>query len=272
MALRKLKNLMGCRQVLRHNILYNGRSVPLRDIRCLGEVPGKDVFRVKKVMTWNIQELFWYLSPGKLDNVLNYLLASDCDVICLQEVFESNSLERIINDVELRKKFPFFATGDLRSKYILGEGSGLLVLSVYPIRLSRFVPLAGMEFPDSFASKGILYFAVGGCNFATTHLQSENQKLAGYQLLYLLYHSPFGRDFILLGDLNHEQAERVLRVSRTNTFITHESNRILDYILPLGDRKVRVHRDSIDLTNCSDHYPLIGVFEDGEKKKKKKTS
>jgi len=84
MALRKLKNLMGCRQVLRHNILYNGRSVPLRDIRCLGEVPGKDVFRVKKVMTWNIQELFWYLSPGKLDNVLNYLLASDCDVICLQ--------------------------------------------------------------------------------------------------------------------------------------------------------------------------------------------
>ena len=268
MALRKLKNLMGCRQVLRHNILYNGRSVPLRDIRCLGEVPGKDVFRVKKVMTWNIQELFWYLSPGKLDNVLNYLLASDCDVICLQEVFESNSLERIINDVGLRKKFPFFATGDLRSKYILGEGSGLLVLSVYPIRLSRFVPLAGMEFPDSFASKGILYFAVGGCNFATTHLQSENQKLAGYQLLYLLYHSPFGRDFILLGDLNHEQAERVLRVSRTNTFITHESNRILDYILPLGDRKVRVHRDSIDLTNCSDHYPLIGVFEDGEKKKK----
>ena len=49
----------------------------------------------------------------------------------------------------------------MKSKYLFGENSGLLVLSNQPIQYVKFEPLLPYEFPDSFASKGILYFSVG---------------------------------------------------------------------------------------------------------------
>ena len=91
---------------------------------------------------------------------MEYIKKSDCDVICLQEVFEISSLERILYNKEILKKYPFSITGCMKSKYLFGENSGLLVLSNQPIQYVKFEPLLPYEFPDSFASKGILYFSV----------------------------------------------------------------------------------------------------------------
>jgi len=264
MALVKLKNIICCNQTLRHYCIYDHNNVPIHGLQCLKDKAEPRGFPLNKIMTWNIQELFWYVAPGKLSNVLDYLRQCECGLVCLQEVFESSSLESIIYDVNIRLKYPFFLTGDMRNRYVFGENSGLLVLSAYPITLVKFIPLSGCEFPDSLASKGILFFSVGNKNFATAHLQSGNQRIAGYQLKHILMQSPFGRDFTLLGDLNHVSAEAVLKVDKTNNLVTHESNRILDYILPLGDDRISVSRDTINLNNTTDHYPLIGVYQSEE--------
>jgi len=261
MAFTKFRNIVCCDQTLRHYCIFNHKHIPVYNLEHLDSETSSCHFPLGSIMTWNVQELFWYQSPGKLDNVVEYLRNAPCDLICLQEVFEHNSLDRIIYDARIRRKYPFFLTGDMRNKYLIGESSGLLVLSSYPLTLVKFAPLVGCEFPDSFASKGVLYFSVGSRNFATTHLQSENQRIAGYQLQYILLESPFGRDFTLLGDLNHETADKVVNVARNNSLITHESNRILDYILPLSGAKFRIKRDTINLHNTTDHYPLIGEYE-----------
>ena len=103
MALRKVYNILCCNQTLKKVYLHNGisRSIfnPL-NVTLLNR-------KIKKILSWNIQELFWYSNSAKLNNILEYIKKSDCDVICLQEVFEISSLERILYNKEILKKYPF---------------------------------------------------------------------------------------------------------------------------------------------------------------------
>jgi endonuclease/exonuclease/phosphatase family metal-dependent hydrolase len=261
MALRKVYNILCCNQTLKKVYLHNGipRSIfnPL-NVTLLNR-------KIKKILSWNIQELFWYSNSAKLNNILEYIKKSDCDVICLQEVFEISSLERILYNKEILQKYPFSITGCMKSKYLFGENSGLLVLSNQPIQYVKFEPLLPYEFPDSFASKGILYFSVGDKNFAATHLQSGNEVISAQQMRVAQDSSPFGTNFILLGDLNHHSADVYLRCNKNNYTITHDSNRILDYILPMCDSycNIDIVVDDI-LEDTSDHWPLICVFSDIE--------
>ena len=254
MALRKVYNILCCNQTLRKVYLHNGipRSIfnPL-NVTLLNR-------KIKKMMSWNIQELFWYSNSAKLNNILEYIKKSDCDVICLQEVFEISSLERILYDKDIIQKYPFSITGNMKSKYIFGENSGLLVLSTQPIRYIKFEPLMPYEFPDSFASKGIIYFCIGACNFAVTHLNAFNEPLAAQQLRLVRDSSPFGLNFILLGDLNHSNADLCLQCKKNN-YHTTSDNQILDYILPMNPNycNMKVVVDTICLQGVSDHWPLI---------------
>ena len=258
MAFRKIYNLLCSNQTFHKTYLHNGipRYIQNPLNVTLLERP------IKKIMSWNIQELFWYSNPKKLNNVIEYLKQSDCDVVCLQEVFEISSLEKILYNKDILKKYPFSITGCMKSKYLFGENSGLLVLANQPIKYVKFEPLFPFEFPDSFASKGILYFMVGNRNFASTHLQSENELIAAQQMRLAQDSSPFGSNFILLGDLNHSNADIYLRCEKNNYCRTHDSNRILDYILPMNQqyRDIDVIVDNICLTGVSDHWPLIATF------------
>lgn len=260
MAFRKIYNLLCGNQTIHKTYLHNGIA------RALLNPLNVTLLKrpIKKIMSWNIQELFLYSNPRKLNNILEYLKNSDCDVICLQEVFEISSLERILYNKEILKKYPFSITGCMRSKYIFGENSGLLVLSNQPIQYVKFEPLLPYEFPDSFASKGVLYFIVGDKNFATTHLQSDNELIAAQQMRIAQDSSPFGSDFILLGDLNHGTADRYLRCEKNNYSRTSDDNTIIDYILPMNPSycNMNVVVDNISIKNMSDHWPLIGTFKD----------
>jgi len=258
MAFRKLHNIMCCNQTLHKVYLHNGiaRYIlnPL-NVTLLNR-------KIKKIMSWNVQELFLYSTPTKLNNIIEYIKNSDCDVICLQEVFEISSLERILYNKDIFKKYPFSITGCMKNKHILGENSGLLVLSNQPIRYVKFESLLPSEFPDVFASKGILYFSIGNKNFASTHLQSCNELISAQQMRLAQDSSPFGDNFILLGDLNHRSADVYLRCQKNNDVKTHDSNRVLDYILPMNPYycNMEVIVDNT-LQNASDHSPLICTFK-----------
>ena len=64
---------------------------------------------IRKVTTWNVQELWWYCYKGnKIQNIINYINNCDSDVICLQEVFEPKSFWLIVNNDVIFKKYPYF--------------------------------------------------------------------------------------------------------------------------------------------------------------------
>ena len=122
---------------------------------------------------------------------------------------------------------------------------------------------------ESAAAQDAILFPVAGSStskvlpdFASTHLQSENELIAAQQMRLAQDSSPFGSDFILLGDLNHTNADIYLRCKKNNYCRTHDSNRILDYILPMNEKycDINVEIDNIYLEGVSDHYPLIATF------------
>ena len=228
--------------------------------------------KIKKITTWNIQELWWFCyNNKKINNIIQYLENCDSDVICLQEVFEEKSLWKIVNSSKIIEKYPYYLTGNMCKRFIIGENSGLLVLSKYPILFKQFTPFNKSKCPDFYASKGALYFTICDFNFITTHLQSSCPDLAYKQLDYIVQNSPFSlsENTILLGDLNVENPFVPLDVRCNNIIRTHDSNMILDHIIPLKscrrgninvDVSVDVSVDDIDLTNISDHYPVHAVL------------
>ena len=279
MAALKLYNLLCCSQTISKIYLHNGipryMSNPLNvSLRNGGKGGNKknrgneQNKRINKIMTWNIQELFWYSNKSKMERIAQYIKQSDCDVVCLQEVFEISSLERLLYDKDIIQKYPFSITGNMKNKYLFGENSGLFVLSNQPIRFIKYVPLIPCEIPDSFASKGIIYFKIGLHKFAVTHLQAFNEHLAEQQLRLVRDSSPFGLDFILLGDLNHSSAHTCLRCKKNNYEITcPDSNKILDYILFLDpdrdfDMNITVGNIDIDCKSerMSDQRPVSAEF------------
>ena len=67
---------------------------------------------------------------------------------------------------------PYYLIGINDKKYIIGEDSGLLVLSKYKIQFK--VKLDELLMPDKLANKSIIYFTIGRLNMMTTHLQSNS--------------------------------------------------------------------------------------------------
>ena len=217
---------------------------------------------IKKFTSWNVQELWWYCYKGnKLQNIINYISNCDSDVICLQEVFEPTSIWKIVNNHSIFKKYPYYLTGNMHNRFILGENSGLLVLSKKPITFHQFTPFFKSSCPDFYASKGALYFSVGDYNFITTHLQSSNTYLAISQLEFILRKSPFNRKAILLGDLNLSNPFTLMRVPVNLKSHSHHSGKLLDHVISVqNDINLNVSVDYINLKNVSDHYPVNGVL------------
>jgi len=278
MVLSKLWNLLCCRHRLKSGFMDAGGSgSPLRGraeetFGTLGFHCSVYTHTVREICSWNIQENFWYGSARKRRNILYHISCLDTDVLCLQEAFEPQILRAILHNKTIRDKFPYFLSGDMKNKYIIGENSGLLVLSRYPLHFIDFKELPGAIFPDCMATKGVLYFTVGDLNCAVTHLQSGSPVIAKKQLQFVMAQSPFSggsggsgaadaNNFIILGDLNLDNAETILGVERNNSEYTHSSERIIDYILPIyGAISIETIVPHFDLDNVSDHYPIIGTI------------
>ena len=114
-------------------------------------------------------------------------------------------------------------------KYIIGEDSGLLVLSKYKIQFHKEVKLDELLMPDKLANKSIIYFTIGTLNMMTTHLQSNSventQGIIRTQIQKIKKDAPF-TDFIVTGNLNNNTAERYLNVGENNTTPTSNKGHI----------------------------------------------
>ncbi len=209
-------------------------------------------------ISWNIQELFLYTNTNKVNNIINRLKTFVADIICLQEVFEDKTRKIIIE--QLKENYPFYLSGNNKKKYIVGENSGLLILSKFPIEFVNELPLQNLCLPDSMAFKTIMYFKVGNLNFATSHLQSIYEDISKKQLYNIIDKSPF-KKFILIGDLNNENVFDLLNIKSNNSCKTCE-NSILDYIIPINyNLNINVKKIEIEIENTSDHYPIIGKIK-----------
>ena len=217
----------------------------------------------KSIVSWNIQGLFLFMNPLKTENILRELHYFTEDIICLQEVFENPLKERIIEG--LKDKYPYYLTGNRNKRFWVGEDCGLLVLSKYKVQFVKEVILDEYVFPDTMANKSVLYFRIGCRNFVTTHLQSSNmndaEDIAIRQIKIVMNESPF-KEYIITGDLNHPEAHLHIGCPKSihkNTC----NNEILDYIVPINlpNLAMDIGVSDIDITEVSDHYPLIGRIQ-----------
>ena len=214
----------------------------------------------RTILTWNIQGLFVYMNQPKIDNIIKHLQSFGMsDIICLQEVFEDSLKDTILH--KLKDNFPYYLLGNINKRYIVGEDSGLMVVSKYPIEFVKEVILDDYFLPDRMANKSVLYFKVGDLNLVTTHLQSDNifsnSDISLKQLQLIKDRSPFNK-FIITGDLNNQLAYSHLNLEKNNSIPTWKDE-TLDYIMPYNYKTMKVISTSvskIDLDNVSDHFPL----------------
>ena len=213
----------------------------------------------KTFISWNIQELFLYQNTKKLINLVNQLLKFNVDLICLQEVFDDKTKDIIIST--MKNNYPYYLIGNTDKKYLVGEDSGLMILSKFPITFIDEIKLEGLRWPDSMASKTSLYFSIGELNFVTTHLQSVYEDISKKQLLKLVNDSPF-KNFIILGDLNNSDVCNILNLKKNNICSTCD-NLILDYILPINydNLNLSIKVLGINIENTSDHLPIYGEIK-----------
>tara|TARA_Y100001935_G_C17305696_1_gene512173 strand:+ start:1582 stop:2346 length:765 start_codon:yes stop_codon:yes gene_type:complete len=210
------------------------------------------------IISWNIQALFLFLFPQKMENIIHELKNLQSDVICLQEVFEDSYKEQIIK--ELKEKYPYYFIGTMDKKWKLGEDSGILILSKYDVKIEKEILLDNFVFPDYFCSRSIIYFTIGEYNFATSHLQSNQEDVSKQQLEILKKESPFEK-YILLGDLNNNHSDEIMGVEKNNDTKTW-NNDILDYILPINYNEIKLNVKvlPIDITNVTDHQPIFSTI------------
>ena len=164
-----------------------------------------------KVISWNIQGLFIYSKLLKINNLAQCIKFLDADVICLQECFSNHIKYKLINN--LNKIYPYALSGNLTKKFIIGEDSGLMVLSKYPIKRIHFEHFKYSCSIDSLSNKGFLVFNILGLNFINTHLQCNynnkikpDNNICYYQfkqlLNYINQNEFIKNNFLLVGDFN----------------------------------------------------------------------
>ncbi|MCD8043048.1 MAG: endonuclease/exonuclease/phosphatase family protein [Tannerellaceae bacterium] len=99
------------------------------------QVPPENVL---KILSYNVMSFaFKDHSPEHPNDIVNYIAASDADIVCLQEYADYTS-EKFITDAKLKKAFsmyPYRSIIDLNKNK--NHRAGLAVYSKYPIQNSR---------------------------------------------------------------------------------------------------------------------------------------
>lgn len=252
--------------------IFNILILPFRFIRCCYHNELKktncNLYLVsdtnpKSILTWNIQSMCFFTNNRRVKNIIKYLKNFNCDILCLQEVFEDNVKLKLIN--QLSDIYPYYLLGKTKKKYIIGEDSGLLILSKYNINFIKEIEFSGNVCPDIMAQKTMLYFSVGNFNFSTAHIHSNNKIISEKHIKKSLYMSPFN-EYILLGDLNNCEAENIVSINKNNNIPTCK-NEILDYILPIGykNKHFDISVIKINLKDVTDHLPIKCIINNSEK-------
>lgn len=137
-----------------------------------------------KIISFNVWDLplfFVRNRKSRFEGLLKYLEKSDADIVCLQEAFDVDHRERLIE----RFKDKYNHIGDADSRKILftkvfDKTGGLMILSKFPVKFKRFVPYSrifNFAVGEIFARKGfleaILETPTGDLRVINTHLHEE---------------------------------------------------------------------------------------------------
>ena len=111
----------------------------------------------------------------KLKNIIRNIELINTDIFFLQEVFDDYSKKYIIDN--LKNIYPNYLLGTCNKKCLVGEDSGLLILSKYKIDfLDEFI-LEGGKLPDCFSNKSAIFLKINDIIFCNTHLQSSEWSI-----------------------------------------------------------------------------------------------
>ena len=251
--------------------------------------PNKDIILNKKnlkIVSYNIDGLFAHYIHLNYINISKYirnlLIEENVDIICLQEVWELSILNMIknnINDIDL-----YYAQPPTNLKYCLGEHSGLLVISKYPIVYQDYLKYDQLNFTCSMTNKGLQHIKIIRNNLEydiiNTHLQSSfnkcglmYQNTSENQLNQILNYINENNieKCIILGDLNlhtpfiknilkkNDKLSIKYNYDNLITFPDGNSSEQLDYFLDYNNimsNKIINYSVKSDIY-YSDHYPIM---------------
>jgi endonuclease/exonuclease/phosphatase family metal-dependent hydrolase len=175
-----------------------------------------------KILTWNIQMLPTFPSVAALNKgqamrapwIIDYLNASDYNVVCLQEVIDPKMTALLKEG--LKKSFPYVISADAKGG-ISGTSGGILFASRIPIQYVDHIAYKNVKGVDALAEKGCLLVAGehNGVPFqiAGTHLQAGSNEVKEKQIPeiaagILRKHKQDGTPQFLVGDMNIDTADK----------------------------------------------------------------
>ena len=251
--------------------------------------PDKDILLNKKnlkIVSYNIDGLFAHYIHLNYINISKYirylLIEENIDIICLQEVWEISILNMIknnLNDIDL-----YYAQPPTYLKYCLGEHTGLLVISKYPIIYQDYLKYEQLNFTCTMTNKGLQHIKINYnnnyYNIINTHLQSSfnkcglmYQNTSENQLNQILNYINENNieKCIILGDLNlhtsfiknilkkNDKLSIKYNYDNLITFPDGNYSEQLDYFLDynniMSNKKINYSVKS-DIY-YSDHYPIM---------------
>ena len=220
----------------------------------------------KTIVSWNIHGLPLFITNDIVYDIVNKILNFNSDIVCIQECFSDFLLNKISK--ETYTVYPYLITGSLKKKFVLGENSGLIILSKYPITFRLFHNYKSSSGCDRLSNKGYLIVNIGKLNIVNTHLQSNElnifcantKKIREDQIEQLKQYLPCEKT-ILCGDFNTQKLDNYINVKINNKRNTLNSlffckPQVLDYIVSKCSN-YQLKTTVIDLqNNPSDHKPL----------------
>lgn len=170
-----------------------------------------------KIVSYNIDGLFAHYNHINYVNICRYLrylfTEKNIDIICLQEVWEIsiyNMIKDKLSDLNL-----YYAQPPTQQKYYVGESSGLLTISKYPITYTDFQRYDYLNWTCNMTSKGFQYLQINikdtNFNIINTHLQCSFNKLK-----YLFQNNALDQMNIILNYLKDQNIENVLILGDLN--------------------------------------------------------
>ena len=222
------------------------------------------------IVSWNIHGLPLFITNDITRNIVNNIMNFNCDIVCIQECFSDILLHKIKK--ETCTVYPYLITGSLKKKFVLGENSGLVILSKYPITFQLFHTYKSSSGCDRLSNKGYLMVNIGNLNIVNTHLQSNElnifctntEKIIEDQIEQLKQYLPCEKS-ILCGDFNTTKLDNYIDIKINNKRNTLNSlifrkPQVLDYIVS-KDTNYELRTTVMDLhKNPSDHKPVRGLI------------
>lgn len=253
-----------------------------------------------KILSFNIDDIAYHRhyytnkDEARAVEIINYIDSTHSDVICLQEVW-SETMKQELMDAFIAKNY-YVALPPWDKKFFVGENSGLMLISKYPIISQTFLKFGNNTFGCSFTNKGVQYCHVRipsedpetstDLYLANAHLQAsftyissflDFSKRAETQLDSIIKNCPY-ESSLLVGDMNmnKKQMDAFIENRRDvyyfgehqgHTFVVDNSR--LDYFLKIVKNKKNVHYNMLNNTKnsvenniaLSDHYPILSEFE-----------